>query len=222
MLFAAGFGQRMQPLTQHLPKPLIKVAGKALIDHALDLAQGAQIGPIVANTHYKSEMIARHLADKMVTLSCERPVLLETGGGLRAALPLLGAEPVLTLNTDAVWRGANPLKMLQARWDPIQMDALLLCIPPQQARGHYRTGDFLRAADGRLTRGCGLIYCGAQLLKTDGLHKIQERAFSLNLLWDQIAAQGRLYGCVYRGYWCDVGCPESINLAQDMLGWIDV
>jgi len=106
MLFAAGFGQRMQPLTQDRPKPLIEVSGKALIDHALDLVPGADIGRIVANTHYKSEMIADHLATKPVSLSHESPAILETGGGLRAALPLLGPDPVLALNPDAVWRGA--------------------------------------------------------------------------------------------------------------------
>ena len=222
MLFAAGFGQRMQPLTQHRPKPLIKVAGKALIDHALELAQGANIDRIVANTHYKSEMIARHIASKPVTLSHESPVLLETGGGLRAALPLLAADQVLTLNTDAVWRGENPLQSLRAHWNPTKMDALLMCIEPNQARGHRGVGDFLRASDGRLTRGSGLIYGGAQLLKTAGLHAISETTFSLNLLWDQMAAQGRLYGLLYRGNWCDVGRPESIALAQDMLCSADV
>ena len=222
MLFAAGFGRRMQPLTQDRPKPLVEVAGKALIDHALDLVPGADIGRIVANIHYKSEMIVRHLAARPVTLSYESPAILETGGGLRAALPLLGVDPVLTLNSDAVWRGENPLRLLQSRWNPKKMDALLVCIPPQQARGHSGAGDFNCAPDGRLTRGCGLIYGGAQLLKTDGLQAISETAFSLNLLWDQMASKGRLYGVSYSGYWCDVGRPESIALAQDMLGSPDV
>lgn len=222
MLFAAGFGQRMRPLTQDRPKPLIEVSGKALIDHALDLVPGADIGRIVANTHYKSEMIADHLATKPVSLSHESPAILETGGGLRAALPLLGPDPVLALNPDAVWRGANPLRLLQSLWNPTKMDALLVCIPFKQARGHDGTGDFMLAPDGRLTRGCGLIYGGAQLLKTDGLHAISQTAFSLNLLWDQMAAKGRLYGVSYPGYWCDVGRPKSIALAQDMLGLPDV
>ena len=222
MLFAAGFGQRMQPLTHHRPKPLIKVAGKALIDHALDLAHTAGIHQIVANSHYMAPMIHQHLAGKPVRLSLESPDILDTGGGLCAALPLLGRAPVLTLNTDAVWFGPNPLTMLQAKWNPIDMDALLLCIPIGQARGYQGKGDFQLASDGQLTRGPGLIYSGAQLLKTTGLQKIAQRVFSLNLLWDMMRERGRLYGLVYPEKWCDVGRPESIALAEDMLGLTDV
>ena len=222
MLFAAGFGRRMQPLTRHQPKPLIKVAGKALIDHALDLAYTARIDQIVANSHYMAPMIHQHLAGKPVSLSRESPDILDTGGGLRAALPQLGPAPVLTLNTDAVWCGPNPLEMLQTHWKPTDMDALLLCISAGQARAYQGKGDFQRAPDGQLTRGPGLIYCGAQILTTTGLHGISERAFSLNLLWDVMRERGRLYGLVYPGKWCDVGRPESIALAEDMLRSTDV
>jgi len=181
MLFAAGFGRRMQPLTQDRPKPLVEVAGKALIDHALDLVPGADIGRIVANTHYKSEMIARHLAARPVTLSYESPAILETGGGLRAALPLLGVDPVLTLNSDAVWGGENPLRLLQSRWNPTKMDALLVCIPPQQARGHSGAGDFNCAPDGRLT-GAELFCPGADHMAHLLVHAIQRGETASDLL----------------------------------------
>jgi N-acetyl-alpha-D-muramate 1-phosphate uridylyltransferase len=222
MLFAAGFGRRMLPLTRHRPKPLIKVAGKALIDHALDLAHTACIHQIVVNSHYMAPMIHQHLLGKPVRLSLESPDILDTGGGLRAALPQLGPEPVLTLNTDVVWCGPNPLAMLQAHWNPIYMDALLLCIPTGQASGYKGKGDFRSAPDGQLTRGTGLIYSGSQMLKTTDLHTITQRAFSLNLLWNMMREHDRLYGLVYPGKWCDVGRPESIALAEDMLRSTDV
>ena len=222
MLFAAGFGRRMHPLTDQRPKPLVKVAGKALIDHALSLADSAGIQRIVANTHYKAEMIADHLIDSAITLSHETPEILETGGGLRAALPYLGPAPVLTLNTDAVWRGVNPLALLQAHWEPEKMDALLLCIPPEQALGHSSNGDFLVADDNHLIRGPDLIFSGAQLLKTEGLRNIPDRIFSLNRLWDKMLAHRSIYGLIYTGLWCDVGRPTSIAVAENMLFSNDV
>ena len=129
MLFAAGFGTRMGALTADRPKPLVEVAGKPLIDHALDLAEG--VGPLrrVANAHYRADQLAAHLDGRDVALSREEPEILDTGGGLRAALPLLGPDPVFALNTDAVWSGPNPLRLLAEAWDPERMDALLLCVP---------------------------------------------------------------------------------------------
>lgn len=222
MLFAAGFGTRMGALTADRPKPLIPVAGRALIDHALDLVEGAAIPQRVANLHYRAEMLAAHLAGRNVQLSIEAPDILETGGGLRHALPLMGAGPVFTLNTDAIWQGPNPLVLAQQAWDPDTMDALLVCIPPAQAVGHAGAGDFTPDATGRLTRGPGLIYGGAQIIKTDMLEQIPEQVFSLNLLWDRMLAQGRLFGLRYPGKWCDVGRPEGIDMAERMIGDTDV
>ena len=126
MLFAAGFGTRMGELTRSRPKPLIPVAGRALLDHALDLAAGAGLSRQVVNAHYLAEQVVAHLDGRGIPVAVETPEILDTGGGLRAALPLLGPGPVFTLNTDAVWTGPNPLVTLAGAWDPARMDALLL------------------------------------------------------------------------------------------------
>lgn len=217
MLFAAGFGTRMGALTATCPKPLIKVAGKALIDHALDIVENANIGTIVVNSHYLPEMLAEHLKARDVCLSYE-PEILETGGGLRHALPLLGPDPVFTLNTDAIWSGDNPLTTLATAWNPEKMDALLLLVPPQNARGYTRAGDFMQAADGSITRGPGLVYTGAQIIKTDGLKNVPDSTFSLHALWDQMYHNGRISGVTHTGGWCDVGTPNGIKIAEKMLG----
>ena len=217
MLFAAGFGTRMGALTKDRPKPLIEVAGRPLIDHALALVGAVHPSRVVANLHYHADQLQAHLAPKGILLSHETPDILETGGGLRAALPLLGTGPVFTMNTDAIWTGPNPLSLLQEAWDPDRMDALLMCVPIGQTIGHAGEGDFTADADGRITRGPGLVYGGVQILKTDGLQHIPEQAFSLNLLWNQMHDRQRLFALEYPGRWCDVGRPEGIALAEGML-----
>lgn len=215
MLFAAGFGTRMGALTADRPKPLIEVAGKPLIDHALAQAEG--VGRIVANVHWKPDALVRHLQARGVAVTREDPIL-ETGGGLRAALPLLGEGPVMTLNTDAVWTGENPLSQLRDAWDDGRMDGLLLVLP--DAAAGKGAGDFVMDAEGRLGRAKGArgqVYLGAQILRTEGLSAITETVFSLNLLWDRMIAAGRLYGVVHRGGWCDVGHPAGIAEAETML-----
>lgn len=221
MLFAAGFGTRMGALTADRPKPLIPVAGRALIDHALDLVAAADISKTVVNLHYRGDMIRQHLMGRTITFA-EEPEILETGGGLKAALPLLGPDPVLTLNSDAVWQGPNPIEMLQAVWDPDHMDGLMMLIPQAQALGYKGQGDFHTAANGQLTRGAGAIYGGVQIIKTTGLQAFSENAFSLNLLWDQMLSKGRLFGLHYPGTWCDVGNPDGLKLAEDLIGTKDV
>ena len=215
MLFAAGFGTRMGALTRDRPKPLIEVAGRPLIDHALALAE-AEAPRRVVNTHYRADQLAAHLAERDVAISDEQPEILDTGGGLKRALPLLDADPVFTLNTDAVWRGPNPLAVLRAAWRE-GMEALLLLLPPERAAGHAGRGDFLRAPDGRLWRGPGLVHTGAQILRTGPVADWPEEAFSLNPVWDAMAARGGLHGVIYDGAWCDVGRPEGIALAEGML-----
>jgi MurNAc alpha-1-phosphate uridylyltransferase len=215
MLFAAGFGTRMGALTATRPKPLLPVAGRALLDHALALT--AEVPRRVVNAHYHADQVVAHLDGSGVAVSVETPKILDTGGGLRHALPLLGADPVYTLNTDAIWDGPNPLHLLRAAWDPARMDALLLCVPLAQAVGRKGGGDFSLDAAGRLSRGGALVYTGAQIVKTGGLEAMEENAFSLNLLWNRIGAEGRLFGTAYPGRWCDVGHPEGIALAEGML-----
>jgi len=221
MLFAAGFGTRMGALTKDMPKPMIPVAGVPMIDHALRLARAVHPTRIVANLHYHADQLANHLTPQGVILSHEADIL-ETGGGLRKALSLLGEGAVYTMNPDVIWRGPNPLEMLRAAWNPDVMDALLMCIPPANALGHSGGGDFTVDPDERIRRGPGAIYGGVQIVKTDGLSGIRETAFSLNMLWDLMLADGRLYGLMYPGQWCDVGRPRGIALAEEMLAGGDV
>lgn len=217
MLFAAGYGTRMGTLTKDRPKPLVEVAGKPLIDHTLELVDAIQPAKIVANLHYKSEMLATHLKPRDVKVSVEHPAILETGGGLKAALPLLGDGPVFAMNTDSIWAGPNPLELAQQAWDPARMDALLVCVPTSQAIGHAGNGDFDIDDAGRISRGKNLVYCGVQILQTNGLHDIHEPAFSLNVVWDQMLKRNRLFALTYPGQWCDVGHPKGITLAENML-----
>lgn len=219
MLFAAGLGTRMGALTQLRPKPLITVAGKALLDHAMDLCLPQIASKTVVNLHHLGYQIEQHLHGRDVALAWES-TLLETGGGLRAALPLLGPGPVMTLNTDAVWSGDNPLAELVRAWDADRMDALLLLTPTSGALGHTGSGDFSIDAEGRLQRAKGapgLVYLGAQIIRTEGLADVAEQVFSLNLLWDKMIATGRAFGVLHHGGWCDVGQPASIALAEGML-----
>lgn len=222
LIFAAGFGTRMGALTTDKPKPLIEVAGRALIDHALVLVEDAGMERTVVNLHYKPDQLRAHLAGRGVLFSEETPEILETGGGLRAALPQMGEGPVFTMNSDAVWSGPNPIDLLRKHWRPEDMDGLLLCIPPVQAIGHKGTGDFQIASDGTISRGPGVVYSGVQIIKPEGLEEINEAAFSLNLLWDRMIAQKRLHAVSYPGQWCDVGHPGGIALAEEMLGYGDV
>lgn len=221
MLFAAGFGTRMGELTRSRPKPLVQVAGRPLIEHALDLARAADVGPIVANVHYLPDQIITHLAGQDVLISDERDRILETGGGLRKALGLLGSGPVMTLNTDAVWSGPNVITQLREQWQSARMSALLALVPVERALGHTGKGDFALAPDGRISRGTGYVYTGAQALNPAGIETISEAVFSLNLLWDRMISEGRAYGTVYPGRWCDVGRPDCIPLAEAMLGAAD-
>ena len=210
----------MADLTQNRPKPLIPVAGRSLLDHALKIAQTPVVSRKVVNLHYLGEQIAEHLKGRDVALSWERDLILETGGGLRLALPLLGPGPVLVLNCDAVWTGRNPLEELAEAWDGTRMDALVLMVPLTKAIGHSGTGDFLRDADGRISRAAGRpgpIYVGAQILNPAPLTDIPDQVFSLNVLWDRLIAKGRAYGILHDGQWCDVGRPEGIALAEAML-----
>ena len=216
MLFAAGLGTRMGPLTANQPKPMVKVAGTPLIDHALKLTKGQPVQTPVVNLHYKADILIQHLRGQSVTLSDETDLLRDTGGGLRHALPLLGPDPVITLNTDAIWSGPNPIAQLLSEWRD-EMEGLLLLIPTPQVIGHKGAGDFVIDPNGRLGREPGHIYSGIQMIRTDGLASIKEDVFSLNKLWDQAIKRGTLYGTTYAGRWCDVGQPDSIPLAEQLI-----
>ncbi|MDX5350422.1 MAG: nucleotidyltransferase family protein, partial [Paracoccaceae bacterium] len=199
MIFAAGFGTRMGALTADRPKPLIPVAGQPLIDHALQTARGAGARRVVVNTHYRAQQLATHLAPHGVTISHEADRILETGGGLKAALPLLGPGPVAVLNSDGIWTGPNPLAQLAQAWDPARMEALLLLLPLARTLAHGPKGDFRLDDRGRISRGQGdedHVYIGACILAPDRLATITETVFSLNRPWNDMIAAGTAYGLV--------------------------
>ncbi|MEO0342570.1 MAG: nucleotidyltransferase family protein [Pseudomonadota bacterium] len=221
MIFAAGFGTRMRPLTDERPKPLVAVAGKPLLDFALDIGLTAESDPIVVNTHYKASMIKDHLADTQIQIIHETPEILDTGGGLRNALPNLGKGAVATLNSDAVWSNNQALVDLWRAWKPSEMDALLSLVPKDRAIGHGGTGDFDQDDHGRIqfrrTDHATYVFTGLQIMKTNRLFDFPARAFSLKSVWQTMANDDALYGQVYDGSWCDVGSPASISLAETLL-----
>ena len=225
MVLAAGLGQRMRPVTDTRPKPLVSVGGRLLIDHALGRLREAGIGTAVVNVHYLPEMIEAHLAgrdDLAITISDERDALLETGGGVKRALPLLGAQFVV-MNSDSLWteHGAPNLSRLLAAWRPESMDILLL-LAPRNSLGYDGRGDFDAAEDGTLRRRpqngeAAFVYAGVAILKADLFADTPDGAFSLNLLFDRAIAAGRLYGVVLDGEWLHVGTPEAIGQAEERL-----
>ncbi|SIQ13691.1 MurNAc alpha-1-phosphate uridylyltransferase [Paracoccus thiocyanatus] len=216
MIFAAGKGTRMAPLTDTLPKPLIPVGGQALLDRALALSRQAGVGRVAVNIHHLGQQIRDHLAGQDIALSDESDLLLETGGGLRKALPLLGPGPVVTMNPDVVWTGPNPVRALLDGWRD-DMDALLMLVPLDRTHGRQGGGDFSLDPADRLIRGGDLVYGGVQIIRPERLAEIPEQVFSLNRLWDLMIAQGRAYGLVHPGAWCDVGRPDCIPLAESLL-----
>jgi MurNAc alpha-1-phosphate uridylyltransferase len=224
MVLAAGLGTRMRPLTDTLPKPLVKVAGRALIDHVLDKLAAAGVKTAVVNVHYLADQIERHLAKRKkprIVISDERGVLLGTGGGVVRALPLLGAEPFFHINSDTIWiDGATPnLTRLAQAFDAKAMDALLLLAPAKGSIGYAGSGDFSLHADGRLVaRVAGtqapLVYAGAAILAPTLLHEAPQGAFSLTDLFKRAAEQGRLHGLRLDGRWMHVGSPDAIAAAE--------
>ena len=215
MIFAAGFGTRMGELTRSTPKPMLPLAGRPMIDHAIDLLRNAGIVRVVANTHYLADQIEPHLVQRDVVALRETPEILETGGGLKAALPHLGADPVVTLNPDAAWTGSNPISTLLNAWRP-EMSALLLLIPVENALTDRSDGDF-SLENGELRRKGSFLYTGAQIIRTDCLAEIAEESFSLNLYWDLLSRTGPIHGVLHQGGWCDIGHPEGLTAAERML-----
>lgn len=223
MIFAAGFGTRMAPLTDTRPKPMLPLGGRPMIDYCIAMLRAAGDFGIVVNTHYLAEQIEAHLA-AVPNLQCirEEPGILETGGGLRNALPLLGAGPVITANSDVIWSGPNPVSQLLAAWRPDRMDGLMAMVPMTAARGYTGAGDFFLEPDARLRRKgeaatAPFIYGGVQIIKTDRLAEFSEASFSVSRLWDRMIAAGRLYGIVHPGGWTDIGHPAGLELAEEDL-----
>ena len=228
MIMAAGLGKRMRPLTATRPKPLIEVKGKALLDHVLEKLREAGVRKIVVNVHYLADALEAHLMSRdhglEVVISDERDLLMETGGGLVRAAPLIDCDPFLALNSDNLWIDgpADTLRLLASQWDDSRMDALLLLVPQARALNHKGIGDFHMDRGGRIRRRekshvAPFVFTGIQMVSKRLLRDSPEGPFSTNLLWDRAIAEGRCFGAVHQGLWFDVGTPQSIRLTETAL-----
>lgn len=216
MVFAAGFGTRMRPLTNTTPKPLLPVGQTCLLDHTIDLAQNAGVSRLVVNAHYLATQIENHLQDQRdVHVIVEDPIL-DTGGGLKNAAGHFDGPFVFTSNSDNIWAGQNPFSLLATQWKPHQR-GLLLCAPVKKVIGRDGPGDFDIDPAGRVTRGGDFVFLGVQIISKEVVIQVPETVFSLNTVWDQLMLDGNLYGQIYDGLWCDVGRPENIQLAESLL-----
>jgi N-acetyl-alpha-D-muramate 1-phosphate uridylyltransferase len=228
MVMAAGLGKRMRPLTATRPKPLVPIAGTTFIDHVLDHLRRAGVGRIVVNAHYLADALEGHLkakaSDFHVCISDEREKLLETGGGLVKALPLIPDDPFLCVNTDNIWIDgpANALELMAARWDEATMDVLMLLVPFARANHHRGIGDFHMDAAGHLSRRkpgrvAPFVWTGIQMLSKRLIVDPPSDAFSTNIFWDRAIAAGRAFGIVHSGLWYDVGTAAAIPLTEAAL-----
>jgi MurNAc alpha-1-phosphate uridylyltransferase len=228
MVMAAGLGKRMRPLTATRPKPLIEVAGRSLLDHVLDRLRAAGVQKVVVNVHYLPGAVEAHLTAKPhgleVAISDERKQLLETGGALVKAEPLIDADPFLVVNSDNLWIDgpADTLKLLASHWDGDRMDALLLLVPHARAQNHRGMGDFHMDRTGRLrrrerSRVAPFVYTGVQIMSKSLLDGAPEGPFSTNILWDKAIEAGRCFGAVHQGLWFDVGTPPAIRQTEAFL-----
>jgi len=227
MLLAAGLGQRMRPVTDNTPKPLVKVFGKALIDHGLDALKRAGVRSAVVNVHYLADQLEGHLGGRKkpeIAISDERSELLDSGGGVKNALPLLKDRPFFLLNSDSFWlEGSKPnLELLANSWNGRAMDVLLLLSGITNSVGYHGYGDFNMDAEGRLSRRAErriapFAYAGAAILNPSVFDDTPEGPFSLNLVFDQAIEAGRLYGVRMEGLWLHVGTPEAIGEAEEAI-----
>jgi MurNAc alpha-1-phosphate uridylyltransferase len=229
MVLAAGLGTRLRPITDTVPKPLVPIAGKPMIDHVLDLLVEAGITTTVVNVHHFADQMERHLATRAapaILLSDERSGLMNSGGGLAKGLTLLPPGPVMVMNADLFWigepAGLSNLRALADAFDPERMDMLLLCVDLERTTGHNGKQDFSLASDGRLTRyatgmEAPVVYAGAIALMSTLFVDAPEDAFNLNIYFDRAAATGRLYGHRLEGEWITVGTPEAIDAAEAII-----
>ncbi|KPH66385.1 nucleotidyltransferase family protein [Novosphingobium sp. ST904] len=227
MVLSAGLGKRMRPLTATQPKPLVRVAGKSLIDHALDKLDAAGIEKAVVNVHYLADALEGHLKVRRkgpaITVSDERDCLLETGGGMVKAEALL-PETFFCLNSDNIWLDGpvDVFHELSLAWDAERMDALLLMVPHPRAMNYRGDGDFHLDPVGRVTRRkrghvAPFIYSGIQIVSKRLLREAPEGPFSTNLLWSRAIEEGRLYGISHTGLWFEVGEPSAIRPTEEWL-----
>jgi len=228
MVMAAGLGKRMRPLTATKPKPLIEVGGKPLLDHVLERLRAAGVKKVVVNVHYLADAVEAHLISRAngldIVISDERGLLMETGGGLVQAEPLIDCDPFLAVNSDNLWVDgpADTLRLLASHWDDARMDALLLLVPLARAENHKGMGDFHMDRVGRLRRRdrshvAPFVFTGIQMISKRLLRDAPEGPFSTNVLWDRAIEEGRCFGAVHQGLWFDVGTPKSIPMTEAAL-----
>ena len=227
MVLAAGLGTRMRPLTDRIPKPLVTLGGRTLLDHVLDRLAAAGIGRAVVNVHHLADQIEAHLktrAEPAITISDERGAILETGGGVLKALPVLGGSPFMVHNSDSVWTEGprSNLRLLMEAWAPRRMDGLLLLARRDLSIGYDGRGDYHMDASGRLRRRSGseetpYVFAGVSILKPQLFEGVTERAFSLVRTFDRAGAQNALHGVVLEGTWMHVGTPEALTEAESHL-----
>ena len=227
MVLGAGLGLRMRPLTESIPKPMVALCGRPMIDHVLDRIDAAGIGAAVVNVHYRADVLIAHLKTRIrprILISDERDALLDTGGGLIRARPLLGAGPILVHNSDSVWleRGRPNLSRLLAAFDAARMDALLLLAPATTSLGYSGRGDFALLQTGHLRRpdkgeDVPFVFTGVSIAHPRLLEGAPSGPFSLNRLWDKAIAHGRVHGLPFEGTWMHVGNPASLAEAEAVM-----
>lgn len=230
MVLAAGLGTRLRPITDTTPKPLIQIAGKAMIEYALDMLADAGVERVVVNVHHHAEQMIEYLARyprMQIIVSDERAALMNSGGGLAKGLRLLGDTTVFVMNADLFWIGDKHgrecnLERLAAFFDPARMDMALLCVRPDRTTGHNGKNDFNLDESGRLTRyqpvdPHPVVYAGAIVMNSSLLNDAPFGAFNLNIYFDRAIAKNRLYGLTLEGHWITVGTPEAIGEAEEAI-----
>jgi N-acetyl-alpha-D-muramate 1-phosphate uridylyltransferase len=228
MVLSAGLGTRMAPFNNQLPKPLVSLGGKPLIDHVLDRLAAAGVKRAIVNVHYKADQIEQHLKERRapaIEISDERRQLLDTGGGVKKALPRLGKGPFIVHNSDSVWIegiGSNLVRLMGA-WDDARMDCLMLLALSSASYGYQGRGDFAFESDGRIRRRkveqelVPFAFTGVSIAHPRLFDGAPEGAFSLNAVWSKAIAAGRAYGVRMEGTWMHVGTPEAVAQAEACL-----
>lgn len=230
MVLAAGLGTRMRPITDTIPKPLVKIAGKAMIDYALDALSEAGVEQVVVNVHHHADQMEAHLRGYRklnILISDERDALMNNGGGLAKGLKILGRDPVFVMNSDLFWIGEKEgqptnLDRLAGFFDTSRMDFGMLCVELDKTTGHNGKNDFSMADDGRLSRysdvtGNGVVYAGTLIINPSFLDDAPADAFNINTYYDKAIERGRLYGTMLDGHWLTVGTPEAVGEAEEAI-----
>ena len=227
MILSAGLGTRMLHLTKKVPKPLVKVNGMALIDHVITRLEEGGIKQIVVNLHYLGKQIEGHLTKRKhpkISFSWERDILLETGGGIKLALPKLGGSPFWVVNSDSIWLNGPTQMMMRMEqiWDQSKMDVLLLLHSTVNSYGYEGRADFNLDTEGKASRRnerevSPWLFTGIQIIHPRVFNRAPENPFSLNIIYDQAIKTGKLFGVVHDGEWFHVGTPEGQKEAEDYM-----